>query len=158
MRVPTLLKTGLAVAATAAVGAAATTPNAGWYRRLNKPSWQPPAEAFGPVWTGLYALLAVAGARAIERVPRHERTPLIASYAINLGLNAGWTAAFFRARQPRLALAEIALLNASNIDLLARMRRADGLSAALTLPYAAWTGFATALNASIARRNPMDEQ
>ena len=31
-----------------------------WYRALNKPTWNPPNSIFGPVWTVLYLLMAVA--------------------------------------------------------------------------------------------------
>jgi translocator protein len=154
MRLPTLVKTGIAVAATAAVGSLATAPASRWYRRLNKPAWQPPAAAFGPVWTALYASIAYAGACAIDRAEPSDRRGLIAAFATNLVLNAGWTAVFFGAHRPRVALAEIAVLNASNADLIRRAWRADPAAGAELLPYAAWTAFATALNGAIAHRNP----
>src|SRR5215213_2338660 len=31
-----------------------------WYRGLRKPTWNPPDRLFGPVWTVLYAQMAVA--------------------------------------------------------------------------------------------------
>ncbi|MFC7273069.1 tryptophan-rich sensory protein [Paractinoplanes rhizophilus] len=61
---------------------------------------------------------------------------------------------FFGAKAPRAALAEIALLNASNLGLLNRAWRLDRPAAAAIAPYVVWTGFATALTASIAARNP----
>jgi tryptophan-rich sensory protein len=43
------------------LGAIATTPEInGWYRTITKPSWTPPDEVFGPVWTTLFVLMAVA--------------------------------------------------------------------------------------------------
>ncbi|GAA1687530.1 tryptophan-rich sensory protein [Nonomuraea maheshkhaliensis] len=153
-RATTLLATALATAATAVAGSLATTSGSAWYRRLGKPSWQPPARAFPLVWTPLYGLIAYGGARALSRADEEGRGALGRALAVNLALNAAWPALFFQARSPRLALAEIVLLNASNLALVRRAGRADRAAGALLLPYAAWTAFATALNASIARRNP----
>lgn len=153
MRVPTLVKTAASVAAAAAAGSAVTTPGSRWYRSLDKPSWQPPPAAFPAVWTALYALIAVAGARALDRMPPAERRHFWRAYAVNLGLNAGWTGIFFGARRPGLALAEIAALNSSNLALLRRAWRTDRIAGAALLPYVAWTGFATVLNGAIAARN-----
>jgi Tryptophan-rich sensory protein (mitochondrial benzodiazepine receptor homolog) len=153
MRIPTLVKTAAGVAAAAAAGSAATKPGSTWYRSLDKPAWQPPPAAFPIVWTSLYALIAVAAARTLNRLPPAERRRFWRTYALNLGLNAGWTGVFFGARRPGLALAEIAALNSSNIALLRRAWRTDRLAGAALLPYVAWTGFATALNGSIAARN-----
>jgi tryptophan-rich sensory protein len=76
------------------------------------------------------------------------------SLAGNLALNAAWTWLFFRARSPKAAVVCTALLDLSNVQLIAKVGRIDRLAAAALLPYAGWCAFATALNASIARRNP----
>ena len=34
-----------------------------WYAQLHKPTWNPPNWIFAPVWTTLYALMAVAAWR-----------------------------------------------------------------------------------------------
>jgi tryptophan-rich sensory protein len=153
MGIPTLVKTAAGVAAAAAAGSATTRPGSAWYRSLEKPKWQPPPAAFPVVWTALYALIAVAAARTLNRLPPADRRGFWRTYAINLGLNAGWTGIFFGARRPGLALAEIVALNSSNLALLRRAWRTDRLAGAALLPYVAWTGFATVLNGSIAARN-----
>jgi len=153
MWIPTVAKTGAAVAATAAAGSIATTPASGWYRSLDKPSWQPPPAVFPVVWTPLYVLIAVAAARVLDRTEGRERSAFTRAFARNLALNAGWTAVFFRARRPTLALVEIVALNASNVDLLRRAWRTDRLAGAALAPYVAWTAFATMLNAAIGARN-----
>lgn len=153
MRVPTLVKTAAGVAAAAAAGSAVTRPGSDWYQSLNKPTWQPPPAAFPVVWSSLYALIAFAGARALDRLPEPQRRRFWRTYAVNLGLNAGWTAVFFGARQPRLALLEIAALNASNLALLRRAWQTDRVAGAALVPYVAWTGFATVLNRAIVTRN-----
>ena len=71
----------------------------------------------------------------------------------NMALNAGWCWLFFTAKQPKAALAEILVLEASTLVLLKQVRELDPGAHDLLAPYAAWNGFATALNASIARRN-----
>jgi benzodiazapine receptor len=89
----------------------------------------------------------------MARAGEAERARLEPALWINLGLNAGWSWLFFTARRPDLALADVLLLNASNADLVRRAARHDRRAAAALAPYVAWTGFATALNWSIWRRN-----
>lgn len=164
MKLTTLAWTAAATAGTAAAGAVATDPDSGWYLRLRKPDWQPPAIAFPVVWTALYADLAVSSAVALEShdagdAPGAEGDrPQIRAYqgalAVNLILNATWSWLFWRSRRPWLAAAECAVLAASSADLVRRtyrLNRAAGLSLA---PYAAWCGFATFLSTAIARLNP----
>lgn len=148
------MKTSAAVAATAVVGGLGTDVSSRWYRELDKPSWQPPGRVFGPAWTVLYALLAVGSARALDHTADEARAGLRRALAVNLVLNAGWSWLFFRARRPDLSLAEIAVLEASTIDLTRRAGRADPTAGRLLWPYAAWVAFAAALNAAIAGRNP----
>lgn len=150
----TLVRTALAVTATAVVGGLSTDARSGWYARLRKPSWQPPPQAFGLVWTPLYATIAYASARALSHGDDGSRPALRRALAANLALNAAWPPLFFKARSPRLALAEILALNVSNALLTRRLLREDRTAGLLLLPYAGWTVFATALNAAIARHNP----
>ncbi|MFC4241770.1 TspO/MBR family protein [Gryllotalpicola reticulitermitis] len=143
-----------ATAAAAALGAAGTRPKTAWYRALDKPDWQPPGRAFPLVWTPLYASIAWSAARSLKAESREGR---VGGYAallgVDLALNAGWCWMFFTARSPSTALATIAALNAANAALVRRTLRHDRTAGILLLPYAAWTGFATALNLAICRRN-----
>ncbi|MET8120592.1 TspO/MBR family protein [Micromonospora sp. NPDC005189] len=153
MRLPTLVKTAAAVTVTAAAGTAVNDTSNRWYQRLRKPTWQPPPVAFPLAWTPLYALIAVAGARVLDRASDADRAAFTRAYALNLALNFGWSALFFKARRPTAALVEIAALNASNFVLLRRASRADRVAGVALAPYAAWTLFATALNGAIVRLN-----
>ncbi|MFI7697160.1 TspO/MBR family protein [Nonomuraea sp. NPDC049655] len=147
-----LLATTAAVTVTATLGSLATSSGSAWYRRLRKPRWQPPSQVFGLVWTPVYALIAYAGARALTS--GDDRAGVARALGANLALNAAWTPLFFGARSPRLALADIVALDAANLVLLRRFLRADRRAGLALLPYVGWTAFATALNASIAARNP----
>lgn len=148
--------TSLAVAATATLGAVATTPSSRWYRGLDKPSWQPPGRAFGLVWTPLYADLAAMSALHLTDALDAGEDATARSYpcalALNLVLNAAWSVTFFRLRRPGAATVVSAALTASSADLVRRVgvRRERGV---LLAPLGLWTGFATALSAAIWRRN-----
>jgi tryptophan-rich sensory protein len=156
---PHLARTSAAVVATAVIGGLGTDVGSRWYRQLDKPAWQPPGAAFGPAWTTLYGLMAVASARTLDRMEEpEERHAFATAFGANLVLNAGWNWLFFRARRPRWALAEILLLEVSTLDLTRRAAKVDGPAAKMLAPYAGWVAFATLLNAAIARRNPKGQQ
>jgi benzodiazapine receptor len=146
--------TSAAAAAAAAAGARAVDPGSAWYRGLRKPPWQPPPQAFGLVWTPLYASIAWAGGRALRQADGRQRTKLAVSLGANLTLNAAWNWLFFGLRSPRAGLAGTLAVDLSNADLIRRVARVDRRAAAALAPYGLWCLFATALNADIARRNP----
>jgi tryptophan-rich sensory protein len=140
-------------AAAALIGGLSTDPRSRWFRSLDKPSWYPPPQTFGIVWTGLYAGTAWAAGEVLSRADGSQRRSFARAYAANLVLNTGWTPLFFRAHRPWPAAAESAVLTASTADLVRRAAAVSGPAAAVLAPYAAWTAFATALSAAIARRN-----
>lgn len=126
----------------------------GWYRGLIEPSWKPPDWLFGPAWTTIYALAAIAGARAWERAPRQaDREWLVALFALNAFVNVSWSLLFFRLRRPDWALAEVGLLWLSILLLMVVLGRYSRASAWLLAPYLAWVTFAAAVNAAVVRLN-----
>ena len=158
MRPKPLLVSSAAVTTAAAVGGLATTTGTSWFKGLDRPPWQPPDSVFGPVWTALYAATAVSAAVAWDAQSPHwdrksRRRNLAAAYGLNLTLNAAWSVLFFRQHRLVLATLDSAALCASTVALAATTRRSSPLAAALLVPYAAWTGFATVLSAEITRRN-----
>ena len=143
-----------AVGATAGIGALATTPVLGsrWYRRLDKPPWQPPGPVFGPVWTVVYALIAASMLVARGRGGEQQR-PLFVLFGTNLALNLAWTLIFFRGRSPLAAGVEIVILESTTVALIVRAWPLSRLAALALLPYAIWVAFATALTWAIWARN-----
>lgn len=138
----------------AAVGSLGVKPDSRWYRRLDKPPWQPPATAFPLVWTPLYGLIAWGTGRGLDRAGETgDGRRLLALTAANLTLNAGWNWAFFARQSPAAGLGVILALDALNVALVREVGKHDRTAAAALVPYAVWTGFATALNAEIWRRN-----
>jgi tryptophan-rich sensory protein len=164
MKLMTVVWTAAATAATAAAGGVATDPDGGWYRRLRKPHWQPPAIAFPVVWTALYADLAMSSAVALDsndvpdtpgsKTRRQEIAAYRGALAVNLVLNASWSWLFWRARRPWLAAAECAVLTVSSADLVRRTHKLNRSAGVALTPYAVWCGFATALSTAIAKLNP----
>jgi benzodiazapine receptor len=139
--------------AVAAVGGALTDIGP-WYRDLVKPSFQPPDWAFGPAWTLIFALCAVAGAQSWQRAPNlRARTAVIVLFAVNAVLNVGWSLLFFRLRRPDWALLEVGLLWLSIVALILVCGRFAPRVRLLLLPYLAWVSFATLVNAEVVRLN-----
>ncbi|MCO5297093.1 MAG: DUF2867 domain-containing protein [Fimbriimonadaceae bacterium] len=138
----------VAAFAVAGLGGWATSSSVGtWFATLAKPSWNPPSWVFGPVWSVLYAAMAVAAWLVWRTRPRTD-APLVA-YWVQLALNLGWSWLFFGLRAPGWALVEIVLLLGSiavTRSLFARVSRVAGW---LFVPYLGWVAFATALNAAI---------
>ena len=122
-----------------------TAPGA-WYAQLAKPAFTPPGWIFGPVWTALYVLVAVAG----WRVWRGDRGgwPMRLWWP-QLVLNFLWSPVFFAAHEIGLALVVILLLLGSILAFIITTLTQDRVAAWLFVPYAAWVAFASVLNASI---------
>ncbi|KMO35933.1 TspO/MBR family protein [Methylobacterium aquaticum] len=137
----------------AAAGAWLTTLGP-WYRSLHVPSWKPPDWAFGPVWTTIFTLTAIAGVLAWNGAPEGaERFWLLTAFVVNGILNIAWSGVFFRLQRPDWALVEVAALWLSVALLILVVARHSGLGALFLLPYLAWVGVAALLNWSIVRLN-----
>jgi len=117
-----------------------------WYPGLVKPSWTPPSWVFGPVWTLLYPLVAVAGWLAWREGRSRVGTLL---FLLQLSLNAAWPWIFFGERRIDLALLCVALLWLAILGTIRAFWRVSRGAAVLLLPYFGWVGFGTALNAAI---------
>ena len=129
------------------------SPSGSWYRSLAKPPGQPPGSVFGPVWTVLYGMIAYSGYRVYKAPKSPARTRALAAWGTQLALNAAWTPLFFGAQQTKLALADIALLDASVVTYALLARKVDKGASLAVLPYLAWISFATYLNAGIVAKN-----
>jgi translocator protein len=132
----------------------AFSPPGEWYASLNKPSWNPPSWIFGPVWTALYTMMAVAAWLVWRRGGWTTQGRALSLYLVQLALNAAWTPLFFGLKMPGLAFAEILLLLTAIIATALAFRSASTAAAMLLAPYATWVGFASFLNFTLWRLNP----
>lgn len=121
-----------------------------WYEALVKPSFNPPNWIFGPVWTVLYVLIAIAGWRVWQR---DRSSAAMKLWWLQLLLNFSWSPAFFVLKQIDVALAIIVALLIVILAFIVSALKVDRASALLFVPYAAWVGFATLLNAAIWKLN-----
>jgi tryptophan-rich sensory protein len=127
-----------------------TLPGA-WYAALSKPAWNPPPWIFGPAWTLLYTLMAIAAWLVWKQ--DGWRRPLRLYFA-QLLLNAAWTPIFFGAHQLGWALLEITALWIAILLTMLSFRRVSRPAGWLFAPYLAWVTFAAILNFTLWRMNP----
>ena len=121
-----------------------------WYEALAKPSWTPPNWLFGPAWTILYIMIAVAGWRAWRA---GGISPALTFWALNIIANALWSYIMFGQRNIGLALIDASAMWLTIVGFIALSWNLDRTAALLFVPYLAWVSFATALNFSIWRMN-----
>lgn len=125
-------------------------PPGAWYAALAKPSFNPPNWVFGPVWSIIYVLVAIAGWRTWRA---DRRGVAMALWWLQMALNLLWSPTFFTAHRPDIALAVILMLLAAILGFIARQWSYDRMAAMLFVPYAAWVAFASILNFEIVRLN-----
>ena len=143
----------------AGLGSIGSTNSPEFYRQLNRPEWAPPAWLFGPVWSALYLLMAVAAWlvwRVVPASPEESRARQrgLVMYVAQLALNALWTWLFFAWRQGAAAFAEIVVLWVAIVVTIWCFGRVRPLAAWLLVPYLGWVSFATALTWAMWHRNP----
>jgi translocator protein len=125
-----------------------------WYQALKKPSFNPPEWLFGPAWTVLYLLMAVAAFLVWKQGFNAAGVKLaLAVFLVQLVLNALWSILFFGFRSPLAGLVNIAVLWLAILATIALFFRVSMPAGVLLLPYIAWVTFAALLNAAILRLN-----
>lgn len=126
---------------------------AGWYRTLARPSIAPPDWLFGPVWTLLYALMAVAAWRVWLASPGPARSWGLALFLVQLALNLAWSSIFFHRHAIGMGFAEVLLLWAAIGITTVVFAHSAPFAAWLMAPYWAWVSFASVLNGAFWRLN-----
>ena len=134
--------------AVAGIGGAVTATSVEtWYRTLMKPAFTPPDRVFGPVWTTLYAMMALAAWLVWRRIGWRDQA--LRLFFAQLALNLAWSILFFGLHLVGLALVDIVVLLvliAATTLAFWRINRWAGL---LLVPYLLWVAYATALNGAI---------
>jgi tryptophan-rich sensory protein len=140
--------------AAAALGAIASASAPEFYAELARPSWAPPAWLFGPVWSVLYALMAVAAWLVWRARGFAGARAALILFVVQLAANALWSWLFFAWQRGALAFAEVLILDCLILATIVSFQRVSAVAAVLLYPYLAWCLFASALTFAVWRLNP----
>lgn len=138
----------------AGIGGAASIDAGPFYAQLVRPGWAPPSWVFGPVWSILYALMAIA-AWLVWRIGGFRAASMaLALFLVQLVFNTLWSWLFFGWQLGALAFVCVLALWALILATLIFFWRIKPLPGALLIPYLLWVSFAAALNFSVWQLNP----
>lgn len=140
--------------ATAALGAWASINAASFYGALTRPAWAPPASVFGPVWSALYFMMAVAAWLVWRDRGLRDMCGALMLFFLQLAANALWSWLFFGWKLGAWASVEVVVLWGLIVATLVAFWRIRPLAGALLLPYLLWVSFATVLCITVWRMNP----
>lgn len=119
-----------------------------------RPSWAPPAWIFGPVWTVLYAIIAVTfGYVAYSYVKRRIGFSVLLPFILNIVFNVAFTPIQFGLKNLELAALDILFVLGTLIWALAAIRKHAPWVAYANIPYLVWVSFATVLQLTITFMN-----
>lgn len=142
------------VFAFAALGAVGSSEAPTFYAQLSKPSWAPPASVFGPVWSVLYLLMAVAAWLVWREPAGPARSQALGLFFVQLAANALWSWLFFAWRNGAGAFVDVLAMLALIIATMVAFWRLRHAAALLMLPYLAWVSFASVLTWTVWQANP----
>ncbi len=125
-----------------------------WYSTLIKPTWAPPAWLFGPVWSVLYAIIAVSYARvAWLWLKGRVSTWVLAPFVLNLFFNLIFSPIQFGLQNNLLASIDILLVFVTILWGMQAIYRHEKWIAYAQVPYLLWVSFATVLQLTITYLN-----
>ena len=128
--------------------------NYNWYSQIIKPSWSPPAWIFGPVWSALYAIIAVSFGAVFWKVFTKQISWLVAlPFALNLVFNFSFTPIQFGLRNNLLASIDILLVLGTLIWSMIAVYPYARWITFVNIPYLLWVIFATILQLTVTYLN-----
>lgn len=124
------------------------------YAEFIKPTWAPPSWLFGPVWTVLYAIIAVSFGY-VGYLAYLKKLPFIVvlPFILNLIFNFAFTPIQFGLRNNLLASIDILLVLGTLIWALIAIYPHVRWVALANIPYLLWVSFATVLQITITVMN-----
>jgi benzodiazapine receptor len=148
MKVNWFLLVGLVVICNliGSLGAIWTSSDGEWYKKINKPSFNPPNWVFAPVWTLLFSMMGVALYFVWVSSNSNIRTVALILFVVQFILNVLWSYLFFGVNNLSWSLIEISILLISILSTGICFYFVNRISGVLMVPYFFWVGFASVLN------------
>lgn len=126
----------------------------GWYAGLTKPFFNPPSWVFGPVWTTLYLLMAIAAYLIWASGSNNKTVSALKIFGVQLILNVFWSLVFFGIHEIVWGFIVIVALWVAIFITIKQFKKINSTASLLLWPYLAWVSFATLLNFSLLILNP----
>lgn len=124
-----------------------------FYKKLNKPPFQPPKWLFAPVWSILYILMFASLVIVSRQTPVYLKPAAISIFLLQLMLNLIWSPMFFVHHKIKNALFVCITLTVTVLFMIILFAKISMLAALLLIPYFIWLVFACILNTAIVKLN-----
>ena len=128
-----------------------------WYSQLIKPSWAPPSWVFGPVWSVLYAIIAVSFGTVFYKAFTKQIPWMVAlPFALNLLFNLAFSPLQFGLKNNLFAAVDILLVLFTLVwAFYAIWHHSPSLRwiVYVNIPYLLWGAFATSVQLTITYLN-----
>jgi len=127
--------------------------DAGWYRSLVRPPWQPPDVVFGIIWPYNFVMLGVAGWTVAGRESRAEQTVWLVSLALSVAAALAWAWLFYVPHSLTASGFALGAATVLTVPLTVLTFRASTPLGFALVPYQLWLAVATSLAFGYATRN-----
>jgi translocator protein len=125
-----------------------------WYSTLIKPTWAPPSWIFGPVWSVLYAIIAVSfGYVCYMYFKGNLPFIVLLPFLLNLVFNFAFTPLQFGLQNNLLAAIDILLVLGTLVWALYVIHPHVPWVTYVNIPYLLWVSFASVLQLTITYLN-----
>ncbi|MEI6480103.1 MAG: TspO/MBR family protein [bacterium] len=125
-----------------------------WYSTLIKPSWAPPSWLFGPVWSVLYAVIAVSFGTVFYKAFTKQIPWIVAlPFVLNLAFNFAFTPLQFGLKNNLLSAIDILCVLGTLVWAMIAIFPYNQWIMFAQIPYLLWVSFATILQLTITYLN-----
>ena len=125
-----------------------------WYAHLHKASWTPPSYLFGPVWTALYIVMAIAAWLVWREGGFRKNLLPLCLFLAQLVFNSAWSFICFRLHDLPLSVFDMALLWLTLLATTRSFFRVNPLAGWLLVPCVLWVIIAASLDVALWWLNP----